>query len=488
MFSFWPKSLTFPRKAALLSAIFFLAILLFTRFYNLEKTARFTGDEASDLVRMQEMYQARKITLVGPISNDNSKVFGSLTYYMLLPFVVPGNFHPISPVVGTAFYGVLTAGILIGITWLVNRKLIKWVALLALVWYPLVEISRWAWNPHYMVFWIALGILAYVLGIQTKKRPYKLAAFFVSGMMMALAFHNHYLAVFATSVWVGLVGINELRAKNWQSALALGIGFVLPFLPFVIFDLRHPPGLFFAKYLFSSTPDVIQPTLAILLGRFFQNYQLLTTFIATSFMSGLVAVLLPLLAILDRKKITHLVWLLPVIVQLMGGAIVVVFATRYILPALPFLLVWLILPRTGVTNWVAKFILGLCIISSLISIWPQLTQTKVPPDIYTINAAANIIQTQITEHSLKNPNIAALVSPDSDPLSGKYRYLLQTRNIHFKAASEYNATENLFVISTAPLEPVQADVSAPMVYFAKTDQHQTFHIPNSEWMVHWFYY
>lgn len=108
------------KKGFLLALL--LALLIFSRFYNLDKTARFIWDESSDLVTMHQIFVERNLTLIGPISEDGNKVFGSLSYYMLLPFTVIGKFDPVSPAYGAAFWGVLTGLLIIYLGFKVNKK------------------------------------------------------------------------------------------------------------------------------------------------------------------------------------------------------------------------------------------------------------------------------------------------------------------------------------------------------------------------------
>src|SRR3989339_1082519 len=100
----------------------FIILLIFTRFFNLEKTARFIWDESSDLVNIRRIYIQKDITLIGPISEDGNKVFGSLTYYMLIPFAVIGNFDPASTAYGAAFWGVITGILFLIISYKLNKK------------------------------------------------------------------------------------------------------------------------------------------------------------------------------------------------------------------------------------------------------------------------------------------------------------------------------------------------------------------------------
>src|SRR3990172_3773838 len=109
------------KKIALLAVV--VLALAFSRFWNLDKTARFIWDESSDLVNMHQIYVEKKLTLIGPISEDGSKVFGSLTYYMLLPFAVLGNFDPVAPAYGAAFWGVATDILLFYLGYKINKKI-----------------------------------------------------------------------------------------------------------------------------------------------------------------------------------------------------------------------------------------------------------------------------------------------------------------------------------------------------------------------------
>ena len=53
----------FNRKSVFILALL-VVTLLFTRLYNLDKTARFIWDESSDLVNIHEIYVDKNITLI----------------------------------------------------------------------------------------------------------------------------------------------------------------------------------------------------------------------------------------------------------------------------------------------------------------------------------------------------------------------------------------------------------------------------------------
>ena len=81
---------------------------------------------------------------------------------MLLPFAILGNFDPVSPVWGSAFWGIITALLLVFLIKKFNPKYTMLTAVLTLVWFPLVETSRWAWNPNLIPLWSVLGIIFFL--------------------------------------------------------------------------------------------------------------------------------------------------------------------------------------------------------------------------------------------------------------------------------------------------------------------------------------
>ena len=66
-----------------LGIVLILAAALMVRVYRLEESSHFLSDESRDLVNMHQIWVEKKLTLAGPISDDGSHMFSSLTYYLL---------------------------------------------------------------------------------------------------------------------------------------------------------------------------------------------------------------------------------------------------------------------------------------------------------------------------------------------------------------------------------------------------------------------
>ncbi len=203
----------------------------------------------------------------------------------------------------------------------------------------------------------------------------------------------------------------------------------------------------------------------------------------------LVGVLLILLLILDlRSGSKNLVWILPVLAQLGISVILVDYQTRYFLPALPFLLVWFIVPRQHFASKVAKAITAILLVVSCFTVRDQLTKTAVPPDIYSLTKATAIIAGIVKDPKtpIKNPNIAVLSAPDTDPMAEKYRDALSIYDIHFLTSAQYNVSENLFVVSPAPEAQLRGDGDYAMKPFKNSILRHVYTIPKSDWKVYWF--
>lgn len=441
--------------------VLFLLLLVITRFLNLDRTARFIWDESSDLVRIQQIYLERDLTLVGPISEDGNKVFPSLTYYMLLPFAVLGNFHPLSTALGAAFWGALTAVLILILINKINKALLIPSALLVLTWYPLVEIGRWAWNPNLIPFWMSLSLLLYFF----KKDK----LLFLSGLFIGLSFHHHYLSVFAIfAFWLG-VTTDAFMKKNPNRIMLFSLGLSMAFVPFVLFDLTHPPGLFLSRILYfnylaqpPSSINFLIDNIANVTGQSFNYLIQIGVFRYLFYPSFL------FLIFKDIKAKSKALFLLFVFAfQIAGSSLVETFYTHYILPGIIFFLTYLIYPRNKSYTKVATVCLLLVLASSLITIIPQLNKVSWQTDIKTVYCITESIEETITLNELKNNNIAVLASPDENIYGRRYRDLLLLKGIELKNKDEYRISDHLFAVSTSREDVLRKDPAYEMSFFSQ---------------------
>lgn len=455
--------------------IIYVSLLIFTRVYNLDRTARFIWDESSDLVRMHQFFLENKLTLIGPIDETGTKVFGSLTYYMLMPFAILGHFDPVSPVYGAAFWGIITALLLVYLTSLINKKLIMVIALLTLIWFPLIETSRWAWNPNLIPFWVTLGIVLFQF-----KRKIKL---FFTGLFFGLTVHHHYLSVFVLAGFV-------LALKNFSKVFLVSLGIIVTIIPFVIFDLRHPPGLFLTRIIFFS-PTEGSGSLVSALDKLRVWYEYMTNYYTQMpVLSILLAGMVPLLVVIDIKnKSRALIYAAAWIAQLLG----LIFINNpgsiyyyYLLPSTIFFLIWLIIPRQKFSSSLAKVILVILVTGGFLSVGPKLTRSNWQTDIYSVRQITRVIKEKIKKDDLKNVNLTVLSSPDNNTYGRRYRDLLLIDDIKLLSKDEYSLSDHLFIISIAAEQDLRNDPAFEINYFRKGRLVQKTDIPNSDWRVFHF--
>ncbi len=467
-------------------ALLFIA-LLFTRFFNLAETARFTNDEASDLARLYQLGHNFKLTLIGPISNDNTKVFGSLTYYLQLPFVMALNYSAASPAVGTAFWSVITSLIIIFITYKTNKSLVIPVGLLAIVWYPLVETGRWAWNPHFMPLWIFAALL-----LLLKQKP--LFKFF-AGISLGLSVHHHYIAIVAIVAFfvvecVSVIFSKKNKKQQLISLMAIILGLAIALSPFVLFDLRHPPGLFFGKYFVSGdAPNVVSGELDHLFTRFLAvTYETFSYLVSNTRLSFLFVLFVSMLIIFDLKYNRRaLKWFAPVLAQLSMMVFIDNIATRYFLPALPFFFMWLIAKRTNrFSQSMVLVIISFMSITSVSKLPELMFQTRVHPSPAVVDGVVKIIRDiQDTDPTI-DVNIAVHVSPDKAPMGELYRHVLGMHGIGLKQASEYDTSSRLYVVTTGDELDLRNDNSVAMNFFEQVSLKAAFPVDRTQWKVFWF--
>lgn len=466
--------ISFKNTKTLFLLLVFAAVLIFSRTFNLARTARFIWDESSDLVNIHEIYIDKKITLIGPISEDGSKVFGSLTYYMYLPFAILGNFDPVSTAYAAAFWGIITAGLIIFLTYKINKRLIYILGSIVIIWYPLVQTGRWAWNPNLIPFWITLSIIFYL----SQGNKFK----FLAGLSAGLAVHHHYLAIFAAGGLVLIAVRESLQTKKWAGSLSIIAGVALALAPFVLFDLTHPPGLFISRILYFNNLGAKASFLQNLVTAVNGTFYYFTQSAVLEFL--LIAGLISLLVYDFLSKSRSLPFFLIFAVQIVGAALAFGFNTHYILAGLPFFIAYLVYPRQKSGRAAALSCLIVLFISGLFTFNRQLTVSTWESNIDATKYITKTIENNIQENKLKNNNIAVLDSPDPNTYGRRYRDLMLIDGVNLKDKGEYEISDHLFVVSTSVLESVRHDAAYEIKYFKSGKLIQQWSVPGSSWKIY----
>lgn len=457
--------------------IFFLFLVflsIFLRLYNLNTTARFTRDESSDLVSMKRIIDQKDITLIGPIAEGNTGIFSSLTYYISLPFVYFSKFDPIGPVMAVSFYGLITVFL---IWFFFKKEKVKWLPffLLPVLISPFVEISRWAWNPHFIPFWQILGLIIFISNI-----PFHLV---ITGILFGLTIHQHWYSVFSC---LGLTILIYQKNKKIKDIFHYLIGLFISIVPFIIFDLTHPPGLFLSRMLyFSPVSTTNHFNLINFFIKFIKIPLQFTQYISSSNqIFGWTILILSLILIsknLLNKKHSLNLFLVPIAFQFIGLSFISSpIADRYLIPSILFFIIWL---SKNSKSIISKLIVLIIITSSISSLPRILTQIDWTNNINALKEITKIIEIESTKTN--NPfNLVVLQSPDGNTKGTRFRDLLKIKNINPLPPEDYQTPKTLYVISYNSWEKIKEDPAYEMSHFRKNSPDDSWQIDNSSWILY----
>lgn len=463
-----------------------IVVLCLTRFIFLDTSARFIWDESSDLVKMYKIFQERKITLIGPISQDKIKIYGSLTYYMLLPFAIIFNFDPIGPVVGAAFYSIVSILILALILW----KKFGWnlagsILFLSFV-FPFLQAGRWAWNPNLVPFWQILSLYIYFLIFPKKKQRIWL---FLSGFLQSLAVHNHWYAVFALGGFVLLVFLDSTRKRKWNYLGYFLAGVIVGISPFLLFDLSHPPGLFITRMIYFSPLALARGAFnfkTLFLRNFSLPYQFLLYLFQNKMVSWLMLILfIGYLVISLRKKSKGSLFLLPVLFQLIGLSVIggEVYQ-HYFLPGVVFLIIWLFYSEKKFQpTFFQKLVICLFFIFSLKPSVSEITKNNWMTNIAATKKIVAVISGDLDDRKC---NLVVVASPDRNTKGDRYRDLLFLKKKNLLPEDNYRDNECLYVISSSNEEVIKKDPAYELDRIRSSKSAKKWEIEKSIWYLYRF--
>lgn len=437
---------------------------------------------------MQRIYENKKITLVGPISEDNLSIQSSLSYYMLLPFAVAYKFHPIGPTIGTAFYSTL---LILVLSFLLN-KYFNWSFAVAVLFltpiFPLLQAGRWAWNPHYIPFWQASSLLLIVFAY---KKPYWYW-WIPAGLAQGLAIHNHWYSAFTLFAFILILAIQSIREKEYRRVIFFCLGSFLAILPFILFDIRHPPGLFLTRFIyFSPFASMGRQSLDILalISRFLNNsFQFLNYFFQnktiTTFMS-IPIVVYAVYALIKSSTFLKKLLIIPILLHLFCLSFIGsrVF-DHYLLPAVVFFLLFLMIPDKS--KKFSKFQFLVLSLIVLFSIRPSITEITKDTWETNINRTNKIVTIISQNIGNQRCNVFVAASPDIYTTGKRYRELLYVKHIPVMGKEEYRDYECLFVISVSSLETIQNDPAYELDLIRKNEPVGIWQIEKTPWIVYKF--
>ncbi len=233
----------------------------------------FNFDHGKDSLAVIDMLVTGSLKFVGPWTSIPGLYFGPGWYYLLAPWYFVGNFDPV--------WGMIAMIVLhIALIMLVKREF-GWLAAVVVATAPTWQtISGSAWNPFPMPM-ISFLILICLEKIRMHQRldlkGSQLGWWFCLGLAAALGFHfSTAYALFYPGIIVATLWFKHIKLTFRQGMLAL-LGFSIPFLPQLAFELKHnfiETKAVIAYLQTGGSPTAIKATLSQILTQTFAELQL----------------------------------------------------------------------------------------------------------------------------------------------------------------------------------------------------------------------
>ncbi|MCL4415736.1 MAG: hypothetical protein M1365_03400 [Actinobacteria bacterium] len=287
-----------------------------------------------------------------------------------------------------------------------------------------------------------------------------------------------------------VLSLLSIKERNFLKPTVWILGVFITLAPFVIFDLRHPPGLFLTRILYASPVETTFSSLEIFNKAWVWFQYMLKYYTQSNLLSFMLGVSISLLLIIDIKtREKAILFAIPWVTQVIG--LIFIYNPGpiyyyYLLPSTIFFLTWLIIPRQSYSKIITSIILAILLLGGLFSIIPKLTQTNWQTDIKSIREINYFISKMITANDMKNVNIAVLESPDNNTYGRRYRDLLLLQNINLRSKDEYDLTDHLFVVSMGDEQALRKSPAYEMHNFMSGLLVNFLQVNNSEWKVYHF--
>lgn len=228
---------------------FIIAVAAFMRLYRIGDYLTFLGDEGRDVLVVYNILHGH-FTLLGPTSSVGGFFLGPIYYYFMTPALWLANYNPVGPAIMIGIFGVITVWF---VYYVASRFFNTTAGIIAALLYAIAPVvitySRSSWNPNLMP--ITTLLLLFVLYKAVSKN--NLWLFGLVGLLFGIAMQLHYIEVFV-GVTIGVYllaaaiylftqkvykSISQLILVLAKASIALLIGFLIGWSPFLAFEFRH---------------------------------------------------------------------------------------------------------------------------------------------------------------------------------------------------------------------------------------------------------
>ena len=201
----------------------------------------FGFDQGRDYLAVKSIIEDGKLTLIGSEIGAGAAGFSGIFqgpfhyYFLAVPYIL-FNGSPYGGMALTYIYGILT----IFLIFVIGKKMFGnfgglFAGGLAAISPPLISQARFIWNSHGAPVFVLLSLFfVYKLCEKVRYRYIFLSAFF------AAFIYNFQIAISVPmSISLLVLMIFILKVKDIRKYLILVLGFIVGFLPMVLFEFRH---------------------------------------------------------------------------------------------------------------------------------------------------------------------------------------------------------------------------------------------------------
>ncbi len=217
------------KELFLIILIFFLTRAVFLSNLNMP----FGFDLGRDSIIVLDMILNKTIKLTGPWTSIPGLYSGCFWYYLLAPFYFLTSGHPIA--------GNLLMIFLILIQIYIAYKIDKYIAFFIALSPTYLTFTTSFWNPYPLPL-VSFLIFLILFNIE-KKQDIQIKHTFLLGFLSSLGFHfSPAFSIFYIPI-IFLSVFSYLKRKKIKQFvflfLSFSFGFLLPFVPFIVFELKH---------------------------------------------------------------------------------------------------------------------------------------------------------------------------------------------------------------------------------------------------------
>jgi len=455
------------KRQILFSAIILIITATFFRFWRISETAPFLGDQGRDLIEIRHSLLAKKLPLVGPLSNQEIHA-GPIYYYLIIPPLLLFRWQPIGPILFFTLFGVISVFLL----WILGNFLFgPLVGFLISLLYAfssfIIEQTKGFWNPIPIPMFTLGSILSAWLILEKKIFWF----FLILGLSLSVAIQLYPPAYFLFLIFIfwWIFSFKQMPKENHKNFIFWSfmglIVFIILFFPFLLFqfqndfiDIKNIILLILEKFLISNPRSTAPYSPIILFINFLsQTFQSVTAIInfKLNIILGILILLLPILA----PKKYRFFWPKFFSIWLIGGLLLASFYPSPVHPhylsflwPIPFLLFGFLLKF--LKNY---FPLPIIFLIEGILIFNQLriflTNFKPKNDL----GKAEIISQTIIKEAENLPLALTYYSPKS-PSDGHIRYLLLIKDAKVKSFDDPEVRRYFLVCEPFCLKPPTTNI------------------------------